>query len=1782
MTTRPDRRRTFLNGSFPNRIMYHVIIVSLIQFLVTYAQGQGPGALNDQSLGESYHFYVDENIPLGKQVGKISVDPGTTVQISSRASSADHVYFKLDSHTGVLTTAKSLDRESLVAPTRPINIVILTVPPSLPIEMKITVNDVNDNHPKFPKSSYGVSFKEESDAKNKQTIPKAVDSDEGKNSLITNYSIVSGNEEGKFALIQEPPFPAIPRILYLQNIVKLNREETEFYQLNISATDHGNPALKGYLTVNITVADINDNYPTFHMSVYAANVNETAPPGTTVIQVEASDLDRGRNRDITYSMENNRDADQFEIHPYTGVVTTTKKLNCYQNKEKSCFITLLATDNGPEHLTGRAYLNIHIIDQNDHAPVIKFQHLHGSNKDYSTVNENAKNGTFVTIITVNDQDDGLNGKVSLSIIDGNQLGHFKLNTLHSVSVLEVVDNLDREKVHVYNLTLKAVDMGTPPLSSTAHLVIYVNDINDHPPQFDQAKYSAVLSERTPVGSFVTAVKAKDSDFGMNSQITYKIVSGNDLGWFHINSRSGLVTTVSSLDYEMSSAVILNISAQDGGFQPYKEYTTLNVTLHDINDMPPTFKKKVYNVKMDEGLSSGTEIIQLQAEDNDRGLNGTLRYVLHSDVDEIYPNCFHLNTTSGYLTTAKKLDREENEVYTIKVLAYDIGISPLTSTATVSLTLNDMNDNRPVFYPSKYYPKIYANHEENKTIMKVTATDRDADKNGQVTYQLTGGDVANFRIDADTGLVSVVGRLDPSVQAHYRLTISGQDGGGKTTQNTATAMITVLTTSDALPYFLGPPYSFSVTEDKDTDMSIGRVIGHVRAQITDPSANITLSIVDGDPNDDFSIDPYRGNIRTAKKIDRETKSSYTLRILASSNRRYTEVDVHIKVLDRNDNRPVFETGIVDVKLMENWPIGKEVYQASAVDLDDGINARITYSLRVNSTHPFMITHTGMIYLSQPLDKSPTKVYELTVIAVDSGTPQLSSSQTVKLHVQDVNDHTPVFASIKNSISLKESQPINDRFFLLSATDADEGKNKQISYSIIRGSEDGKFAIFPDGNLYIASELDRETKDFYHLTVVAEDQGIPSRSSSANITIQILDANDNSPVFSNQSYTMYVMENETPGKYIGTVHATDEDIGRNSELYYYLDGEEDNFAIDSRNGQITSRKSFDREELIKTGKDFYTFEVLVKDNGIIPLQSKTKVKVTVKDTNDNFPQFTSSLYKASISENAATNTSVTKVSATDADTNENQFLTYTITDGNVGDTFSINSVNGQIILMSTLDREKIDYYRLNVVAYDAGKYVQLNSSAEVMITVLDSNDNPPAFRSPPMSVELMETVIPGSLISQFHASDKDLGNNALLTFSIVDGNINDTFHVDGKSGKIYLMQKLDYEVKKVYHLNISVSDYGVPQLIAYQRFIIYVHDDNDNSPTFPENPVTFTIDEGTPVSTVIGTVKAKDPDTGINGEVRYRIASQSPPGIHFRIVNSGDILVSKKVDREKTRYFSLIVVATDNANPTSAQRSSEKTVKIVIRDVNDNSPKIVSPGTFVIPANSPVGTEVGRVEAIDLDSGENGRISYTLIPGDTSYFQMSSSSGVLTLRASLPAEKPILTLNIRVSDAGFADRYGHKATTTKVTVIASTDFSRGPRFTKTVYSKSLSEDVRTGTEVLKVRAQPENRGAVLEYYITRVSTNKKENPNGALTTSYFSLDKDSGQLTTNDSLDRDLGFTIISIEICAVERLDSTSVAVGKTQVRSYFLWSLLTSGNLLEYFRFQTYPVEYLNAQNPKH
>lgn len=1751
MTTRLGRKRSLLKGSLPNRIMYHVIIISLIQFLVTFAQGQGPGTLNDQGLGESYHFYVEENVPIGKQVGKISVEPGTTVQVSSLASSPDHVYFKLDSHTGVLTTSKPLNRENLITPTRAINIVILTVPPSLPIEMKITVKDVNDNNPKFPKSSYAVSFKEESDAKNKQTIPKAVDSDEGKNSLITNYSIVSGNEEAKFALIQEPPFPATPRILYLQNIVKLNREETEFYQLNISATDHGNPALKGYLTVNITVADINDNYPTFHMSVYEANVNETAPPGTTVIQVEASDLDRGRNRDITYSMENNRDADQFEIHPYTGVVTTTKKLKCQQNKEKSCFITLLATDNGPEHLTGRAYLNIHIIDQNDHAPVIKFQHLPESGKDYSTVNENAKNGTFVTIITVNDLDDGLNGKVSLAIIDGNQLGHFKLNTLHSVSVLEVVDNLDREKVHVYNLTLKAVDMGTPPLSSTAHLVIYVNDINDHPPQFDQPKYFAVLSERTPVGSFVTAVKAKDSDFGMNSQITYKIVSGNELDWFHINSRTGLVTTIARLDYEMIPAIILNISAQDGGFQPYKEYTTLNVTLHDINDMPPTFKKKVYDVKMDEGLSPGSKIIQLQAEDNDLGLNGSLRYKLHSDVNEIYPNCFHLNTTSGLLTTAKKLDREENEVFTIKVLAYDIGIFPLTSTATVSLTLNDINDNRPVFYPSKYYPKIYANHEENKTILRVTATDRDSDKYGKVTYQLTGGDVANFRIDPESGLVSVVGRLDPSVQAHYRLTISGQDGGGKTTQNTATAMITVLTTNDLLPYFLGLPYSFSVTEDKDTDMSIGRVIGHVRVQIKDPTANITLSIIDGDPNGDFSIDPYRGNIRIAKKIDRETKSSYTLRILASSNGRYAEADARIKVLDRNDNRPTFDTGIVDINLMENWAIGKEVYQASAVDLDDGINARVTYSLRVNTSHPFMITHSGMIYLSQPLDKFPEKLYELTVIAVDSGTPQLSSSQTVRLHIQDVNDHTPVFASIKNSISLKESRPINDRFFLLSATDADEGRNKEIRYRIIRGSEDGKFSIFPDGNLYIASELDRETKDFYHLTIVAEDQGIPSRSSSANISIQILDANDNAPVFSNQSYTMYIKENEAPGKYIGTVHATDVDIGRNSELFYYLDGEEDNFAIDSRNGQITSRKSFDREELIKTGNDYYTFEVLVKDNGIVPLQSQTKVKVIVKDDNDNAPQFTKPLYKAAISENAAVNTSVTKVSATDADTNENQFVTYTIVGGNIGDMFSINSATGQIILMSTLDREQIDHYKLKILAYDAGKDVQLNSSAEVLIRVLDSNDNSPAFLSPPMSIELMETVIPGSLISQFHASDEDLGNNALLTFSIVDGNINNTFQVDGKSGKIYLMQKLDYEVKKVYHLNISVSDYGVPHLVAYQRFIVYVHDDNDNSPTFPEEPVTFTINEGTPISTVIGTVQAEDPDTGINGEVRYRIASQSPPGIHFRIVNSGDILVNKEVDREETRYFSLIVVATDNANPTSAQRSSEKTVKIVIRDVNDNAPKIVSPDTFVIPANSVVGTEVGRVKAIDLDSGENGDISYRLLSGDIDSFQMSSSSGILKLRASLPAEKPILTLNIRVSDAGFADRYGRKATTTKVTVIASTDFSRGPRFTKTVYSKSLLEDVRIGTEVLKVQAQPENRGAILEYYITRVSTNRKENPNGALMTMYFSLDKDSGQLTTNDSLDRDLGFTIISIEICAVERIDSTRVAVGKTQVSLYF-------------------------------
>ncbi|XP_049790396.1 cadherin-related tumor suppressor-like [Schistocerca nitens] len=1669
-------------------------------------------AMQSRAVDTRVTLQVAEGVPVGTLVGAIPTQPGFTYRFNEAPRE-----FSLDARSGAIRTAAELDREALRSDRY--DLVVLSSQPTYPIEVRIGVLDVNDNAPAFPEPSIAVSFSESAAPGTRLLLDAASDADAGANGVSDDYRIVAGNRDDKFRLVvTESPAAAgeLPyTYLHLETTARLDREQVACYQLNVSARDGGEPPRFGFLLVNVTVLDVNDNPPIFDHSDYTVSLNESAPPGTHVLQVTATDSDVGDNARIAYYLSDGER--QFAVDAETGDITTAERLDCPQQScasarpgglggcPKSCVFTVLARDHGSPRQDGRTYVTVNLLDANDHDPVIKFRYF-PSTSGFATVDENAANGSVVAAVSVVDQDEGPNGETTVEIRAGNELGHFRLDCTPSFDIVRVHGVLDREQVNKYNLTVVAADRGSPPRTATAFLIVHVNDVNDHEPVFAKSEYSAVLSELAPAGSYVASIAAADEDSGVNARIYYALVSGNERGWFAIDEDSGLVTTRAPLDREAQDTAELRVSARDGGPNPKWAYTQLKVAILDENDERPRFSQERIEVSLPESAPAGTLVAMLTAEDADQGTNGSVAYELPRPAD--YPGAFSLDALTGQLMTRRALDREQRARYEVRVVARDRGVAApaLSASATVVLTVLDENDNSPAFYPAHYFAAVPQHLPAGATVLQVSASDRDEGANAELRFALEAGDAALFAVEPRSGAVTLRAPLPAPEDAGggddaggggpvWRLRVSARDGGGRRADPDATVELVSLARLAALEFDSAAGYHFEVAEDDGSEAAApaagGRVVGRVRVARAHQAgaAAVTYAVVAGDPEGSFAVDAASGVLSTRGPLDRERVARYSLRVLARAGLAAAEAVVNVTVLDLNDNAPEFPGAPAEVRLAENAAVGQEVCVCRARDRDAAANSRLAYSLARDPDGQFGVgAASGVVYLRRPVRAPPGTSLSVEVAATDGGQPPRTARHALSVLVVDVNDHTPVFDHTSYETSLLESTPVNERFFALAASDADLGANGQVRYAISDGDAAGRFGVFPDGWLYVRSALDREQRDYYSLLVTASDGGNPPRSSQVPVTVHVVDENDNAPQFANATFEFRVRENEPPDSFVGKLSASDRDVGRNAELTFALSGGADqrHFTVDPKNGFVKTLHVFDREQLVRdTGQSYVVLEATVTDNGAPPLGDRVKVYVHVADENDNAPRFLRTPYRVQVSEAAGVGTQVFRVFTADADEGANGQVWYSLAGGNEEGRFAVDAATGVVTVAAPLDRERAPAYRLLVEARDA-------------------------------------------------APD--------AAFSLAGGNRRDAFGVDAATGALYLHRPLDYEELAAYALNVTAADGGNPRLATTLLFRVDVEDSNDNPPAFPNTAIVRQIREGIPQRTPIVTVAAEDPDSGANGEVEYRIGAQEPPGpAHFGIdPATGVIHTLLPVDREAVDTFRLTVVATDRARPESARLSAEKLVTVIVEDVNDNAPQFVSMNAAVLPAAArlPPGDDVlvAVVRARDLDSATNGLVTYDLVSAEPAaggdHFRLDRNSGALTVRRGAALPEPRYHLAVKASDE--AVQAERKSSDAYLTVLAAPPAGPGagaPRFEPAADAGgSVYENEPAGTSVLRVRAAvPGAPAAALEYYVTNVTWAGAARRQADR---LFAVDARLGVLSTAAPLDREAGPPHYLVTVVAV--------------------------------------------------
>lgn len=930
---------------------------------------------------------------------------------------------------------------------------------------------------------------------------------------------------------------------------------------------------------------------------------------------------------------------------------------------------------------------------------------------------------------------------------------------------------------------------------------------------------------------------------------------------------------------------------------------------------PLFPQYNYQVQVAENQPPGTPVITMAAQDPDSGEAGRLFYSMDALMNSRSLELFSIDSQNGLITTTEILDRENMDLHYFRVTAADHGVPRLSATTMVAVTVADRNDHNPVFEQSEYRETIRENVEEGYPILQLRATDVDSPSNANIRYRFVNEQAAHsvFEIDSRSGLITTSGQVDREKMEKYSLVVEANDQGKEPSPRSATVRvyITVLDENDNVPQFSEKRYIVQVREDIRPHSEILRVTATDLDK--DNNALVHYNIISGNSRGQFSIDSVTGEIQVVAPLDFEVEREYALRIRAQDAGRPPLSNntgmVSVQVVDINDHAPIFVSTPFQISVLENAPFGHSVIHIQAVDADYGENARLEYKLTgVSSDTPFVVNSaTGWITVSGSLDRETVEHYFFGVEARDHGSPSLSASASVTITVMDVNDNRPEFTQKEYFIRLNEDAAVGTS--VLSVTAIDKDVNSAISYQITGGNTRNRFAISTQGGvglITLSLPLDYKQERRYVLTVTASDRTL---HDNCHVHINITDANTHRPVFQSAHYSVNVNEDRPVGSTVVVISATDDDVGENARITYYLEDNIPQFRIDADTGAITLQAELDYEDQVT-----YTLAITAKDNGIPQKADTTYVEIMVNDVNDNAPQFVSSHYQGIISEDSPPFTSVLQISATDRDAHANGRVQYTFQNGEDGDgDFTIEPTSGIIRTVRRLDRESNPVYMLTAYAVDRGVPPQ-RTPVHIQVTVQDVNDNAPVFPAEDFEVLVKENSIVGSVVAQITAIDPDEGPNAQIMYQIVEGNIPEIFQMDIFSGELTALIDLDYETKSEYVIVVQATS---APLVSRATVHIKLIDQNDNSPILKNFQILFnnyvSNKSNTFPSGVIGKIPAYDPD--VSDRLFYTFERGNE--LHLLIVNqtSGELRLSRKLDNNRPLVASMLVTVTGKSRFSS---------------------------------------------------------------------------------------------------------------------------------------------------------------------------------------------------------------------------------------------------------------------------
>jgi len=647
----------------------------------------------------------------------------------------------------------------------------------------------------------------------------------------------------------------------------------------------------------------------------------------------------------------------------------------------------------------------------------------------------------------------------------------------------------------------------------------------------------------------------------------------------------------------------------------------------------------------------------------------------------------------------------------------------------------------------------------------------------------------------------------------------------------------------------------------------------------------------------------------------------------------------------------------------------------------------------------------------LDRETICPYSLTCdLSLDVKVKIVQFLQMFKVivHLVDVNDNSPVFPQARMTISIVETTAPGALFLVQAAEDFDSGVLGVQEYQLLSDHDQFELKVTDhidgskDVRLKLMSRLDREVEDTYVMRVVAMDGGRPQRSGSVDVHIVVLDSNDNNPTFDEAAYEATIYENLPIGTSVISVHATDPDHGPSGVIVYSFADYTLNeygaiFRIDDKTGEIYLKGEVDYENV----KSF-PLSVIASDMGSGSLPVYAKVTVNVLDVNDNEPRIVvnvlTGLDVAQVKENSAVGTFVAHAAVTDKDSGVNGQVECFIDGRGLFKLEALYDSEYKIVTAVVFDREEESDYTVMMTCHDKA-VPALTSSARIDISILDDNDNSPQLFSSIFSASINENNVVNSVVMKINATDADSGRNCALLYRIrpLSGTPENVLSIDPITGRITAMVAFDFEKRREYRFQLTVSDHGdVPQSTTV-TFLLNVTDTNDERPRFDKSIYYFTTQENQPLGTVIGTVTANDSDrTAEFRQMTYRLLASGHVAFEIN-EETGDIFTVRRLDREEHATHSFLVIVSNEGFPSMETRAN---VTVYIDDLNDNNPFFIFPNkevnTVEISSSSGIGALVTRLIASDVDIGANAEVQYSILNGNLdNIFDIDPSTGVIIL-------------------------------------------------------------------------------------------------------------------------------------------------------------------------------------------